>query len=164
MNEPDGRRVRPSLESRIATEVTALVAGVPVGTEFTVLPSEEICSSLEYFLPELLSRRYSKWRWESLDGIYVGCARKTGPSAIQLVGICILISDQTMTPFFVELASSPSGESIASFRVCLGEPGRGPLGISGPEWNSHQADELLIGLPTRLDRVDWSYTIASDED
>jgi len=126
------------------------------------LTSAGICSSLELFLPQLLRRRYSKWRGESLDGISVACARKTGPSAVRLAGICILTSDQTGTPFFVELASSLSGESVASFRVCLGEPGGGPLGISGPAWNSHQADELLLSLPTRLEGIAWSYTIASD--
>lgn len=139
------------------------MAGLSVGAEFALEPSAKICRSLEFFLPELLLRSYPEWRWESLDGVFVARARKTGPFAVQLVGTCILISDQTVTPFMVDLATSPSGEAITSYRACLGEPGSGPLGISGPVCTSSAADKLLFGLTMRLDRIAWSCTVASDE-
>jgi len=150
------------LEAMVATEVKKLVAGLPAGAEITVEPSASLCRSLEFFIPQLLSSSHSEWKGESLDGVFVACARKTGPAAVHLVGTCVLMSDQTMTPFMVELEASLSSESIASFRVHLGEPGRGQLGISGPKWNSHGADTLLAMLTTRLDRIAWSYTIVSD--
>jgi len=161
MKEPDGRRVAPSLEAHVASELSALLAGIPVGSEFTVVPSASLCFSLELFLSQLLCRSHSEWRGESLDGIFVARARKTGPLAAQLAGTCILISDQTVTPFSIELASSPSGDSLASYRVCVGVPGTGRLGISGPGCNTHAAAKLLAGITTRLDRIDWSYTIVS---
>ncbi len=163
MEKPDRRGVAPSLEAEVATEVKALVTGIPVGAEFTVEPTAKLLSALEFFIPHVLRSSHPGWEWESLDGFYVARARKTGRSSIQLAGTCILITDQTMTPFLVELASSPSGESVDSFRVSVGEPGRGKLGISGPRWNSHEADTLLALLTTRLDDIAWSYTIVSDE-
>jgi len=158
-----GRGSAPSLEARVAAGVSALVAGLPVGAEFEVEPSASLCSSLEFFLPQLLSRSYPEWRGESLDGVFVARARKTAPFAVQLVGTCILISDQTVTPFMVDLATSLSGEALVSFRVCLGEPGSGPLGISGPACTSSEADKLLFALTNRLDGIAWSYVAVSDE-
>ena len=163
MNEADRNEVTPKLEATIASELRALVAEIPVGAEFRVPPSEDFCASLEIVLSRLLGRRHPEWEKESLDGFFVAIARKTGAAAVQLAGTCILISDQTVTPFLVELALSPTGETIASFRVYLGEPGEGRLGISGPECNSREADELLIAIPTRLHDINWTYKIASDE-
>lgn len=163
MDEPDRRRVTPGLAALVATELRALVAGIPVGREFTVAPSEDICSSLELFLPELLRSHHSEWVWESLDGVFVARARKTGDASVQLAGTCILISDQTVTPFLVDLELSTSGESVGSYRVCLGMSGGGSLGISGPECNSPEATQLLANVVTRLDDIRWSYEIVSDE-
>jgi hypothetical protein len=160
---PDGLPVNPSLESQLASELRELVRRVPIGSQFTVPPSVDLCSSLELFLPELLRRRYPEWVKESLDGIFVARARKTGPAAVQLVGTCILISDQTVTPFLVDLELSSMADSVAAFRVLLGEPGGGPLGISGPKCNSSDAKRLLATLTDRLDGVAWSYMVASDD-
>jgi hypothetical protein len=41
----------------------------------------------------------------------------------------------------------------------LGEPGFGPLGISGPARNSAAARELLQTLGTRLEQIDWVYDV-----
>jgi hypothetical protein len=155
------RLLKPSLESQLASELRALVREFQVGDQFTVAPSADICSSLELFLPQVLRIRYREWLEESLDGIFVARALKTGPAAAQLAGTCILISDQTVTPFLVDLELSPTADSVAAFRVFLGEPGSGPLGISGPECNSRSAKRLLTTMTSRLEDIAWSYTVAS---
>lgn len=163
MKESNSDPVTPSLEAQVTSELRALLAGLPAGAEFTVTPSADLCYSLELFLPQLLRCRHPEWTKESLDGVFVALARKTAPAAVQIAGTCILISDQTVTPFLVDLALSSSGESLESFRVCIGEPGGGALGISGPECNSREAKELLATLTTRLNSIPWSYKIASNE-
>lgn len=159
---PNGQRLNPRLESQLVSELRRLLLHLPVGAQFSVPPSADICSSLELFLPELLRSRYPEWVEESLDGVFVARAQKTGRAAAQLVGTCILISDQTVTPFFVELELAHKSDSLATFRVLVGEPGGGPLGISGPGCNSQAAKRLLANLTNRLDRVMWSYTVTSE--
>lgn len=163
MNEADRNEVTPKLETMLASELRAILEGISVGTELTVLPSEDLCTSLELAIPRLLRRRRSEWYNESLDGIFPAIARKTGPASVQLAGTCILITDQTVTPLLVDLVLSPSGKSIGSFRVCLGEPGGGHLGISGPECNSREAKQLLATLVSRLKDIDWSYEITAQD-
>lgn len=163
MNERDRHEVTARLEAKLASALRELLAGVAVGAEVNVDPSADFCSSLEVVLPRLLRLRHSEWAKESLDGVFVALARKTGPAALQLAGTCILITDQTVTPLLVDLVLSSFGESIESIRVRLGEPGGGPLGISGPDCNSQAAEHLLATLTTRLDEILWSYEIASGE-
>lgn len=155
--------VSPSLESQLASELKGFLRRVPVGSQFTVEPSADLCSALELFLPQLLRSRYSEWERESLDGIFMARAQKTSTAAAQFAGTCILISDQTVTPFLVDLELSDIADSVAAFRVFLGEPGGGPLGISGPQCNSRDAERLLESLISRLDGIAWSYKLASDD-
>ena len=159
MNTPETPRAPQALEVQIASELSTMLHSVPDGSVFVVHPSDDFCYSLELFMPMMLAKRFPEWEKESLDGIFVAEARKIRDSAAQFAGTCILISDQTVTPFFVEIALSPSGDSIRSFRVRLGEPGKGRLGISGPACNSVDAQQLLATVTRRLNDIDWSYTV-----
>lgn len=150
-----------TLEAKVAGELSALMKDVAVGTEFPVPPTSSVCYPLELFLPALLRARFAEWTRESLDGFRIASARKVGPSAIELAGICILISDQTVTPFFAHFVVSSDGSSISAYRVRLGEAGHGPLGISGPDCNSSGARRLLEGLATRMESMRWIYAVDS---
>jgi len=161
MMESDNHLVNLRLESHLVSELRELLREVPIGAQFAVSSSADICSSLELFLPKLLRNQHKEWVRESLDGIFVARALKTGPAAAQLAGTCILISDQTVTPFLIDLEVSPTIDSVVAFRVLLGEAGGGPLGISGPVCNSGEAKRLLATLISRLDSITWSYKIAS---
>ena len=161
--ELNGQEATRRLEAQLASELKVLLSGMPVGSELTVAPSSDFCYSLELFIPKVLSRHHSEWAEESLDGVFVARARKTASSSVEVAGTCILISDQTVTPFLIELAFSSADESIEFFRVCLGEPGGGRLGISGPGCNSREAKELLATVATRLSSISWSYNIASSQ-
>ena len=161
---PDAEGSAKRVEAIVAAEVAAMTAGMPIGAEFAVASSARICPALEYFIPQLLCRTFPEWKGESLDGFFIARARKTGPRAVELVGTCILITDQAVTPFMLTLESSPSRDSVTSHRVHLGERGRGPLGISVADCNSTKAARLLETLVARLDRVSWTYMIAGDAD
>src|SRR5262249_11113626 len=100
------------LGAQIAFELKTLLTKVPVGANFTVSPSANFCYLLELFLPHLLSRHFPEWETESLDGIFVADALKKSHVSAQFAGTCILITDQTVAPFLVYLALTPSGESI----------------------------------------------------
>ncbi|GGJ19399.1 hypothetical protein [Deinococcus roseus] len=159
--DPDQRSENLSLETRIAAELTACLEQTAVGAEFKVEPAADLSSALEFYLPQLLSQHHSEWEWESLDGVLTTSAIKLDADTAELSGMCILISDQTVTPFFIRLQLSSSHDSIAAYRVLLGEPGGGRLGISGPICTSDRAQILLITLKERLQNIRWVYRIES---
>lgn len=160
--EPSSRGSTGRLEAQLASELLTLISRVSVGSEFTVAPSSDLCYSLELFIPRMLSRQHSEWAKESIDGVFVARARKSDSVAAELAGTCILMSDQTVTPFLITLALSPSGESIEFYQACIGEPGGGPLGISGPDCNSREAKTLLAAVTSRLGSIAWSYAITGE--
>lgn len=161
--DPNGPQTSGILEAQLASELSVLLDGVSVGSEFDVAPSSGVCSSLELFVPTQLRRRYPAWASESLDGVFIVRARKSGPAAAELVGACILMSDQTVTPLVVELALSSSGAAVESYRVRLGEAGGGRLRISGPSCNSRKGVEMRITVADRVEDIAWEYHVASDE-
>lgn len=165
MTGSDGRQVSRSVVSQLASELHDLLQGLPIGAQFAVPPSADICYSLELFIPGVLRQRYPEWEKESLDGIFVARATKTGAAAAELMGTCILISDQTVTPFLVDLKLSQKSDSdaVTVIRVMLGEPGGGLLGISGPPCDSPDAQRLLTYLVDRIDGIAWSYALRSDK-
>jgi hypothetical protein len=150
------------LESIVASDLSALLENASVGSALKVEPSANLLFALELYIPQLLSRRYSEWEYESLDGFFLASARKIGSETAEFAGLCILISDQTVTPVFIRLTLNSSRDSIASYQVFLGEPGGGHLGISGPPCNSPHAHRLLETVSARLNNIRWSYSITSD--
>jgi hypothetical protein len=162
MNDSDRQ---PPLEPAVAAEVKALLAATPTGSDITIPTGAEIGALLEYFLPRLLAQKYPRWSGESLDGISALRATKTAANALLIVGTAILISDQTLTPFLVEIEVAASGESIKAYRVCVGEPGNGALGVSGPPCNSKQAARYRDHLLARLLSVEvsWVFDVSARE-
>jgi hypothetical protein len=148
----------PSLElSRLAAEhLAVLLEPVPVGGPLLIEPTAVLCDVLELLVPSVLGRRHPEWRGESLDGFRFSSAVKTGDLSAELTGLCILIGDQSVTPFRLSMRLSDSG-GLDRLGIRLGEPGGGPLGISGPAVNSSAASRLLRKLDGRAETLDWVY-------
>ncbi len=154
--------VSPRLEPLLVSEMSAFLDGLSVGAEFEVPSSADLCYSLELFLPAKLHDAYEEWAHESIDGFFVAHAKKTGPASAELAGTCILIRDQTVTPFQIDLHLSTTEVAVSAYRILVGEPGEGSLGISGPACNSKGALQLLGGLMRRIDSVQWVYEATSE--
>ena len=151
----------PDLEQIAANQVADLLERVAVGDPLPLDSAADLCDTLELFIPSLLRRDHPEWEKESIDGFFFSSAVKTGEDSAALVGTCILISDQTVTPIALNL-SVLGGGRFRSIRIRLGEPGQGPLGISGPITNSRSAREMLTSIATRTERVDWVYEVSAE--
>lgn len=138
-----------------ASQLEACLNGVDVGASLPIDSASGLCSTLEYLIPAVLRQAHREWDGESLDGFYISSAMKSGETGAALAGTCILISDQTVTPFALDV----NLVDARTFRIRLGEPGSGRLGISGPAVNSSAARKMLWALDDRLERVDWAYDV-----
>jgi hypothetical protein len=152
----------PDLEQLAASQLAAWLTGVPVGSALDIDSAHDLQDTLELLIPQILRRKHHEWQVESIDGFFFSSAVKTDNESVALVGTCILISDQAVTPFALDISLSPSS-TIRYLRIRLGEPGKGALGISGPECNSRAAREMLAALNARLDRVHWMYDVTMPE-
>ena len=148
----------PNLERLAAEQIAACLQGVPVGSPLAVDSSSDLCDTLELLIPEILRREHPEWERESIDGFFFSTAVKSNEGGAELWGTCILISDQTVTPFWLDLSLSDPGV-FEAVRIKLGEPGAGALGISGPVCTSRAAVEMLDDLNARLEQVAWVYEV-----
>jgi hypothetical protein len=141
----------------LAGELKILINDVQVGDEFEVLPDSDVCSSLELFMPQLLRMHYPAWETESLDGIFVEKAVRDLDHTVILIGCCILINDQTLTPFYARMSVSSEKDLVLSCTLRLGEPGGGVLGISGPQCTPREVRRYRSLLLNRFDSIEWVY-------
>jgi hypothetical protein len=136
----------PNLAKLAAEHVAACLHTVSAGSPVQVDSSSKLWLILELFIPQILRRKHPEWAHESVDGFFFSSAVKTAERSAEFAGTCILISDQTVTPFDLTLSLSDA-EGFRSFRIRLGEPGNGPpLGISGPVCTSPAARDVLLRL------------------
>ena len=158
MRRIPGSPSNPDLSRLAATQIAACLEGVDVGSALPIDSASDLCDTLEYVIPAILSDAHREWEGESHDGFYISSAVKSGDAGAALAGTCILISDQTVTPFALDVNLADAG-TFRTFRVRLGEPGSGRLGISGPPVHSSAAREMLWALNDRLERVAWAYDV-----
>ena len=149
----------PDLKGLAADQVAAHMEGLAIGSSLAVDSSSEICDVLELLIPDILRREHNEWERESIDGFFFSVAVKNDDRSCELAGTCLLITDQTVTPFALNISVSGPGQ-LGSFRIRLGEPGIGPLGISGPVCTSRAARQMLSDLTGRLGDVHWVYDAA----
>lgn len=81
----------------------------------------DLLVSFEFFLPGVLREVHAEWKGESLDGVYPQMFRKVSDREMELVGIAIFISDQTLTPIWFNLQLSPQFDRVSWIDLRLGE-------------------------------------------
>ncbi len=158
--DSDDKRV-PDLIRKAGSQLATAIDGVEAGASLPIDSSSPLSGTLEYLVPRLLARDHREWLGESLDGLYLSSARKSDSRSAVLTGLCILISDQTVTPFTLSLSMAEDA-TLSAVRIRLGEPGGGQLGISGPAAGSSEVLKRLWALEARLGAVDWTYDVQVD--
>jgi ribosomal protein S18 acetylase RimI-like enzyme len=110
----------------------------------------ELQSALEIFLPAALAERYVLWRYESIDAFRFSVARKTGPDEAELIGLCLLITDQIWTAMHLRLRLASSGDRIDWMELKLGQR----YGVQrGGEWPLRTRH--LVEAATERDLEAW---------
>lgn len=150
-------------EAKCASDLRSYLIEHLAGDREALTPSHGFFSALELFIPDLLRSRFPEWERESLDGFFLARQCVRPQDTIEMAGICILITDQTVTPCLITLTLDPSESKFNSYDIRIGERGVGPLGISGPSCTSQSARLLLRSIVPRLEQIEWVYRLTSDE-
>ena len=150
-------------ERRIARALRSLLEDLAIGG---ALPETVhllmVLDNLEYFLPAALSEVYPYWEGESLDGFFLSETKKLGQNQAELRGVCILISDQAITPFRAQMQLSPLADEIDWMECRLGKQGEGVGGmerIPWTRWSGHTHEFVQESLKS----FDWTYSVVFGE-
>lgn len=126
-----------------------------------VLPSRELMSALEFYLPEILREVHQEWQYESLDGMYPKIFRKTGEREAELLGLANFISDQTLTPVHFRLQLSPTYDRVAWIDLRLGE--HTESGCRREPYGLAKVQGSMLHVYERFDSIDWHYHVGFGE-
>jgi hypothetical protein len=113
-----------------------------------------LLNELEWLVDPKMRERHAHWRWESLDGVYAARVTVIDENAIEILGMCILIGDQTMTPIRIRLRLGADSSIEVSGQ--LGHAGDGAGGITRWPCGSMEASQTLDRLVQGVE-VDWVY-------
>jgi hypothetical protein len=116
---------------------------------------EDFLSALEFFIAGIFQNKFEEWKYESLDGIYITRATKTNVNEAEFTGMCLLISDQTLTPFYACLKITQSKDEIEWCHCKLGETT--PKGMLRIPYNSSQWQKYQYRVDT--DTIAWHYDV-----
>jgi hypothetical protein len=81
--------------------------------------------------------------------------QRGGIHEIEIIGLCILISDQTLTPLHIRLYISPEEDEIVWLECKLGE--MGPDGMIRVPYGSSRANKLADA--ERINTIKWVYCV-----
>ena len=144
-------------EQRIARSCRAILSSIEIGGDVTEsIGMHDLLTGLEYFLPEVLAEVYPYWKSESLDGFFVYAARKTRVNEMVFMGLCVLISDQTVTPFHVSLRSPTAGDELEWMECRHGNRGDRKGGMDRVhyrKWNWR----IFAGTDDPAESIDWAF-------
>jgi hypothetical protein len=162
-----GSGVRPmscTMASRAEQSVSRSLRGIlaDLANGASIPDSEQFhdaLRALEVFVPEILAEVYSEWKQGGLDldGVLPVLARKTGDGEAEIFGLCVLISDQTVTPLRVSLQVAASEDKISWLECRLGE--RGKHGMVRAPYESGATPKRLYALEGRVDSIEWVYKV-----
>jgi hypothetical protein len=164
----DGRRSgidkTTHVEQTLVRAISAMLDRTPPGG--AIDPDDDdlraALPALENFVAANLREVYESWRREDLDGFLIASARSADPQVIELAGLAVLLSDQTLTPFHLRLGITPMPGEVTWFEIRLGERGSGvggirrvrPASVNVAKWLHHLAAD-----PSPLDKR-WACAIA----
>lgn len=144
-------------EAGLCESLRAALAGLRVGAEVPDSPARrDLCSAIEFYVPEELRRRCAAWAYESLDGVIPLAARKRGDVEIEIFGLCTLITDQALAPIHVKLQLTAAGNAVGWLQSRLGERGTEGM-VRTPYAHLVKAMKRLHALDLRPARIDWLY-------
>lgn len=140
-----------------------ILLGLAVGVR--IEQSEDfqtVLTALEFFIPAVFREIHPEWEHESLDGFYPIMARKTGSHEAEIFGLCILISDQTVTPFHLRLQLARFHDEVSWLECRLGEVGEdGMMRTRYEELN--RAFNRLPPPEQAVNAINWVYKVTYGE-
>jgi hypothetical protein len=150
---------KASPERRTARALRALLERVPSGGALPeTIQLLVVLGGLEHFIPQILAEVYPYWKGESLDGFFLSDTKKLGEEQAELRGVCILISDQAITPFHIQIHLSPLDDEIDQMVCHLGSRGNGAGGMERVAWSQWRGHTRSF-LQDPLKPIDWVYQV-----
>ena len=150
-------------ESHTCVDLRPILDELPIGSR---IPDSDLfrraLSGLEYFIPAVLGEVHDEWRDGDLDGIFPDVSLKTAERELEVIGLCIFIGDQGLTPIRLRLQLDATTDAISWLECWVGETtAEGMLRI--PYTEESRWRNKLNSLSESVESIDWTYHVGYGE-
>lgn len=146
------------IEQSLAATLQRLLDSLPVGA---MIPDTEDLKSflggMEYFIPGMLRELHPEWNKESLDGILPAKALKVGPGEAEIVGECVLTTNQTKTPIHLRIQVDTIQSEISWLECRLGQ--QSTDGMKRIPYGKMWPMKGLLAIADQPDSIEWAYKV-----
>jgi hypothetical protein len=149
-------------ESNVCKRLRALLASLPI--QAMIEESEDLTMvlvSLGWLVAEVMLEVHPEWKYENLDDIYPELSQKIGENEIEIIGLCNLMSDQSLTPLHLGLQIDPKEDTVSWLECWLGEAtAEGMLRVP---YDANIIIASQLNVLKRLDFIEWVYHVQFGE-
>ncbi len=150
-----------SIEASLARALSSLLrqqrmgATIPFSLEF-----RDALVYLERLIETVITEIHPEFT-DSLDGFLPATTRKIGDRELELAGVAILISDQTVTPLHVRVQISRTFIEISWMECRLGQIQNGKM--TRTAYSAEYPLRYTIGALQDPDAIEWAYAVTFGE-
>jgi hypothetical protein len=150
-------------EETASSRFRALLEGMPIGAAILDgQPLRDALRPLEHYIPKVLREIHPEWEDESIDGIFPYLVTKTGDNEAEIIGLCILLSDQSLVLLHLRFRLATRTDEICWMECRLGQAG--PRGMVRTPYESIMSPYKLWAKHSDLraasDQLEWAYHVA----
>lgn len=160
--ESSSRETSPA-ERFLAASLREILAPLAIGQDIEDSDSlRSALGSLDFFLPEVLVEIHAEWKWESLDEVIPLRVRKPGDRELELWGLAIVISDQTVVPLHLNLRLDAERDQIVWLECEM--MADEPPSLRRAPYRAHRSMlNHLANLRHNPEQIAWVYRVAYGE-
>jgi len=114
------------------------------------------------FLLGIFEELYAEWKYESLDGIIPIIAGRLGEGRVEVFGLCILMSGQSLAPIHLRLQLASAVDEVSWLECKLGEKSENSM-LRTPYNDLNKASHRLHSLLGKLAAIKWFYSVTFGE-
>ncbi|MFC6592969.1 hypothetical protein ACFP81_13805 [Deinococcus lacus] len=142
------------IEERLAAELLPYLEGTAEGEQFSIEPTSELSSLLEYYIYWCVLENCTRLPY-SIDGLYVNSAKKIGICGVEIYGMAYLLISHngsgSITPFYVYLSMDEKSGGFSKVSIKLDDEG----------WNGRKT-HVVETLNAPIGKVAWRYVVDID--
>ncbi len=157
-----GGAMAPTPEQVVSMSLRAIIADLAKGSTITESGlAQDLLLGLQWFIPIIICEIHPEFS-DSLDGIQLTVARKTGENEAELFGLCCFISDQALAPLHLRIRLVAFEDKISWFECRFGEREGGRMRRAPYRMLKAEQRRLQL-LDAAADQIDWVYRVTFGE-
>ena len=149
-------------EEMISQSLRTILADLPNNAQIDHSGQfQQTLNGLEFFLPTVLGPEWN----DELDGFHPVLVRKIAEREVEIIGLCILINDQTLAPIHLRIQIASNRQEVSWLQCNVGVKGNDEM-VRTPYESLNSTLKRMheyCFLERNADKIDWACKVTYGE-